>query len=294
MFSCFPVRTYYFDFRLKLLYEVITNMNSIDNMKFKLFLSALTNYRNVGIFAILAGLSMYGSQYLGEMSYVAYIGAFAAYIGCSLQSLTSKKFQDKLIHKSKQEHIRNLNEMCAKLANDTKKHTNSAYYKKLCSIMEDKTEIINEYSKGDTGFLKERITEHTLNLVITYLKMLKNFCIRSRELNLTDVGPIMDRIGKNTRKLNFINDPKVYEDLKKTIEMDEKIIARLKEEKHDLERIDTKLDYIKSTVSMFKHQIGHSLESEEMLEKIENVVNEATALESVLDERQKRRSKNTM
>ncbi len=273
-------------------------MNTIENMKFKLFMSALTNYRNVGIFVVLAGLSIYGnnalSPYIGGMSYSAFVVAFAAYIGCSLQSITSKKFQDKFIHRSKQEHIRKLNDMCLRLANETKKHTNSSYYKKLCSIMEDRTEIINEYSKGDTGFLKERITEHTLNLVITYIKMLKNFCIRSRELNLTDVGPVMERIGKNTRKLNFINDPKVYEDLKKTIEMDEKIIARLKEEKQDLERMDTKLDYIKSTVSMFKHQIGHSLESEEMLEKIENVVNEATALESVLDERHKKRSKNMM
>ena len=74
--------------------------------------------------------------------------------------------------------------------------------------------------------------------------------------------------------------------------MDEKIITRLKEEKQELERIDTKLDYIKSTVSMFKHQVTHSLDSEEMLEKIENVVNEATALESVLDDRYKKRSRN--
>lgn len=272
-------------------------MDTVDNMKFKLFLSSLASYRNIGIFVILIGLSLAGKglleQYFGSMSQsVGFIGAFAVYLGCSLQSFSSKKFQDKFLRKSKQEHIKKLNETCIKLANETKKHTNSAYYKKLCSIMEDRTEIIKEYYKGDVPYFKERITEQTLNLVITYIKMLKTFCIRSRELNLTDVAPIMDRIGKNTRKLNFINDSKVYEDLKKTIEMDEKIITRLKEEKQELERIDTKLDYIKSTVSMFKHQVTHSLDSEEMLEKIENVVNEATALESVLDDRYKKRSRN--
>lgn len=260
-------------------------------MKFKLFVSALTNYRNIGILVILMGLSFsLGDDLLGEMSYVAFLASFTAYAGFSLQSLKSKKFQDNFIHKSKEKHIKGLNEMCIKLADETKKHTNAAYYKKLCSIMEDRSEIMKAYYKDEPNYLKERITEQTLNLVVTYIKLLKNFCKRSRELNLTDVTPVMDRIGQNTRKLNFINDQKVYEDLKKTIEMDEKILFRLKEEKQDLERTDTKLDYIKSTVSMFKHQVGHSMESQEMLEKIENVVNEAAALENVLDERQKRRT----
>ena len=260
-------------------------------MKFKLLISSLTNYRNIGILAVMISLSFYFKAEMGTMDYLAFLASFAAYAGFSLQSLTSKKFQDNFIRKSKEKHIKQLNEMCTTLADETKKHTNSAYYKKLCSIMEYKSEIMNSYSKDDPNYLKERITEHTLNLVITYIKLLKNFCMRSRELNLTDVSPVMDRIGQNSRRLNFISDQKVYEDLKKTIDMDEKILARLKEEKHDLERMDTKLDYIMSTVSMFKHQIGLSMESEEMLEKIETVVNEAVALENVLDERQKRKSR---
>ncbi len=266
------------------------NMIKGDNMKFKLLISSLTSYRNIGILVILMGLSFYLNKNYVDMGYITFLASFAAYAGFSLQSFTSKKFQDNFIHKTKEQHIRELNEMCIKSADEAKRHTNAAYYKKLCSIMEDKSEIIRAYSKDAPNYLKEKITEQTLNLVITYIKLLRSFCKRSRELNLTDVSPIMDRIGQNTRKLNFINDQKVYEDLKKTIEMDEKILLRIKEEKHDLERIDTKLDYIKSTVSMFKHQVGLSMESQEMLEKIESVVNEATALESVLDERQKRRT----
>lgn len=266
------------------------NMIKGDNMKFKLLISSLTSYRNIGILVILMGLSFYLNKNYVDMGYITFLASFASYAGFSLQSFTSKKFQDNFIHKTKEQHIRELNEMCIKSADEAKRHTNAAYYKKLCSIMEDKSEIIRAYSKDAPNYLKEKITEQTLNLVITYIKLLRSFCKRSRELNLTDVSPITDRIGQNTRKLNFINDQKVYEDLKKTIEMDEKILLRIKEEKHDLERIDTKLDYIKSTVSMFKHQVGLSMESQEMLEKIESVVNEATALESVLDERQKRRT----
>ena len=50
--------------------------------------------------------------------------------------------------------------------------------------------------------------------------------------------------------------------------MDEKILSRLKEEKLNLERIDTRLDYIKSTVYMLKQQLNLKLGTEEeLLEK---------------------------
>lgn len=262
-------------------------------MKFKLLISSLTNYRNIGILAILTILAIIMENTLQlpwNMAFVGFLVAFAAYVGFSMQSFTSKEFQDKFLQSAKKKNLKHLDEQSTKLADDAMKHTNAAYYKKLCSIMDDKNEIMNSYSKDDSNYLKEKMAEHTLNLVITYIKLLKNFCIRSREISLTDVSPVMERINQNSRKLNFIKDAKVYEDLKKTIEMDEKIIKRLKEEKQELERMDTKLDYIKSTVSMFKHQIGLSMESEEVLEKIENVVNEAVALENVLNERHKSRN----
>jgi len=262
-------------------------MKKGDKMKLRLLISALTSYRNLGILIILSILS----SFLGrDMSYIAYGLSFAVYLGFSLQSFTSKKFQDNFIHESKKKHIKKLDEMCKKLADEAKVYTNAAYFKKLCSIMEDRSEIVKAYFKDESNYLKERITEQTLNLVITYIKLLKNFCKRCRDLNATDVNPVIERINQNKRKLDFIKDPKVYEDVKKTIEMDEKILNRLKEEKQELERIDTKLDYIKSTVSMFKHQIGMSMESEEIIEKIENTLNEATALESVLEKRQKKRN----
>mgnify|MGYP000952882572 FL=1 len=93
----------------------------------------------------------------------------------------------------------------------------------------------------------------------------------------------------NLRKINFAQDPYTKDDLKKTIEMDEKLLESLKQEKQELDRIATKLDYLESMVNMFKHQIITNIESEEMLEKLESVVNEASALDSVLDERHRSR-----
>ena len=69
--------------------------------------------------------------------------------------------------------------------------------------------------------------------------------------------------------------------------MDERLITRLKDEKKELERIGVKLDYMESTVNVFKHQILSSVENEEMLEQLETVVNEAEALDTVLEERRK-------
>jgi len=74
--------------------------------------------------------------------------------------------------------------------------------------------------------------------------------------------------------------------------MDEKIINRFKEEKNDLERLDVKLDYIKSTIDMLKHQINSTLDSQDTLESIESILNEAVAFESVLYERSKNRLRN--
>jgi hypothetical protein len=73
--------------------------------------------------------------------------------------------------------------------------------------------------------------------------------------------------------------------------MDEKMINRVKDEKKDLERISAKLEYIESTVNMFKHQILSSIESDEMLEKLEKAVNEATALDNVLEDRRRNKIK---
>ena len=75
--------------------------------------------------------------------------------------------------------------------------------------------------------------------------------------------------------------------VKTVIQMDDVLITRVKDEKKELERIGVKLDYMESTVNVFKHQILSSVENEEMLEQLETVVNEAEALDTVLEERRK-------
>ncbi|MCR4436507.1 MAG: hypothetical protein QHH06_11460 [Clostridiales bacterium] len=261
-------------------------------MKFKMFVSAMFELKNITALLILLGLAFAADSSLvpffgPDVGLVAYPAGIVLYLIFVIQTLTSNKFIESFNRKQKIRHIQDLNYSCLKLANEAKRHTNSAYYQKLRKVMEDKNDIVNSFFKGEKSYIKEKVVEQTLNLVISYTKLLTNFCIRSRELGGIDLSDITNRINSNTRKLSFVNDPHAEEDLKKVIEMDEKIIQRLKDEKKDLERIKAKLDYMESTVNMFKHQVLSSIESEEMLEKLESAVNEAAALDNVLEERRK-------
>jgi len=262
-------------------------------MKYKLFLSSLFSLRNIGVLLLTLGLlgfersGILFSPFLPYPEIMVPVLSFGVYMAFVVQSVTSKEFHEKYNRKQKIRRIQDLNYMCLKLYAEAKKHTNTTYMQKLKKVMDDKNHIVNSFFRGEKSYLKERIVEQTLNLVVSYIRLLTNFCIRSRELSEVDMGEITNRINTNLRKINFINDPNILDDLKKVIEMDEKLIKRLKEEKKELERISAKLDYMESTVHMFKHQTISSLESEEMLEKLETAVNEAAALDSVLEERRR-------
>ena len=80
-------------------------------------------------------------------------------------------------------HIQDLNYQCLSLSNEAKRNTNSTYLQKLKKVMEDKDEIVDSFFRGEHSFLKEKIVEQTLGLVVAYLKLLNNFCIRSREIS---------------------------------------------------------------------------------------------------------------
>lgn len=258
-------------------------------MKSRLFLSAAFRLRNIAILLAALCIAAILADNIPAADVFAYPAAVGVYIISVFQSLASRKFHEKFNQRQKIRNIQNLNYTCLRLSYEAKRHTNPRYAQKLRKVLEDKDDIVNSFFRGERSFLKEKIVEQTLNLVVSYIKLLTNFCIRNRELSEIDIGEITNRINQNLRKLNFVNDPIAAEDLKKVIEMDEKLVKRLKEEKQELERIGTKLDYMESTVNMFKHQIISSIESEEMLKTLETVVNEASALDSVLEERRKSR-----
>lgn len=266
-------------------------------MKSRLFLCAFFKLRNLGLLLLSAGgCALLASIFsrllppsLDTMYPLTYVPAGIVYIGAVIQSLCSKKFHEDFNHKEKIRQIQNLNLSCLRLAAEAKRNANPTYLQKLKKVLEDKNDIVDAFFRGGRSYLKEKIVEQTLNLVVSYIRLLTNYCIRSRELSEVDVSEVANRINTNTRKLAFIKDPVAAEDIKKLIEMDERVVSRLKDEKIELERTSARLDYMESTVNAFKHQVFSNIESEEMLEKLETAVNEATALDNVLEERRKNR-----
>ena len=264
-------------------------------MKRKLFIKALLNLRNIGIPALLVaatiavGLDVDGFNASGAVLPAGLGVSAVVYIALVLQSLNSKTFIDKVSDKEKKRLLKELNQKCIQLAYEAKRYVNSAYYARLKRVMDQRTDILNSYFNGEKSYLKGKIVEQTLNLLLSYLKLLINFAKRSRELSNIDISDIANRINANNRKLSFNANPSAAEDIKRAIELDEKIIERIKNEKLELEKISAKLDYMESMVAMYRQQIISSLESEEMLEKIETVINEADALDTVLEERNKKR-----
>lgn len=266
-------------------------------MNARLVWGALFKSRNIGALIVLLGLSMLladpsvSSFFDGVIPVippsVAFPASFVIYLAMAVQSVLSKDFKADFECREKKREIRKLYSACSGLFREVKKNTNEFYFKKLKKVSEDKDDIYNSYLNNQDNYLKEKITEQTLNLVISYMRLLNNYCIRSRELSTTDQRAIIERINANARKLNFTKDPALSENLRKIIEIDEKLIERMNEEKRELEKISARLDFMESTVSMFKHQVISSIETEEMLESLENAVNEAEALDSVLEGRKK-------
>lgn len=257
-------------------------------MKARLVLSALFKFRNI---CILAGALLLSSLISNNMllpDSLTVSAALVAYIASVIATLSSKAFHEDFKHKEKMRDIRELNRQTIRLAADAKRNTNAAYAQRLKRVMDDKNDVFSSYAAGEHSYLKEKIVEQTLNLVVSYLKLLNNFCIRSRELSSVDISAVAGRINANNRKLSFAKDARMADDLRKVMEMDEKLINRMKDEKKELERIGTKLDYMESTVNMLKHRIISSIEDEELLEQLEKAVNEAEALDTVLEDRSRR------
>ncbi|PYG89019.1 hypothetical protein LY28_00839 [Ruminiclostridium sufflavum DSM 19573] len=270
-------------------------------MSGNLFFNAIFRFRNfatlLGWCAVVYLLSGW-SETQGFLSYNniavsslitgAYGLGAVTYLGMVIQSMFSSAFKEEIQKKEKKKELNNLNRQCCRLAAQARGAATPIQRQKIRKIMQDKDDILNSLKRGDErSYLKEKIVEKSLNLVISYIKLMTNYSIRIKELSEINTNDLMNKINANRRKLSFLKDERMADDIRSIIEMDESAIQRVKEERNELDRINARLDYIESMLGMFKHQIISSIESEEMVEKLETAVNEATALDSVLQERRK-------
>ena len=213
------------------------------------------------------------------------------YLALVMQSIFSDKYKKEYKRKEKKKQIHDLNKECMRLSTKIRDVSPTPVQRqKVRKIIQDKNDILNSLKRGEEySYLKEKLVEQSLNLVVSYIKLLTNYSIRMKEISEVNVSDLVNKINANRRKVEFMKDVRLADDVKGVIEMDEKVIERIKEEKNELERIHARLDYIESMISAFKHQIISSIETEEMVEKLETAVNEAVALDNVLQERRRNR-----
>lgn len=275
-------------------------------MDYKMLISAAIKLKNLLILAALFvalafadNLGLFGFLYASTGQNVVqaliYIISFSGYIGAVIKTLSNEDFREEYEFRQKVKKIQDINLISRRLGTQARKLSDSQMMAQLRKVIEDKEEIVRSFfrtygAKGtlQRNYLKETIVEQTLNMVVSYLKLFINYSIRKKQVSKNKEDEIAARIDINTRKLGFCQDFRTVEELEKVIELDTKILESIKEEKRELEIVAAKLDYMQSMVNMFKHQVVSSLESEDMLEKLETVVNEATALDNVLEERKRK------
>lgn len=221
-------------------------------MNGNLFFNAIFRFRNfatlIGWFLVvylmsgsLEGLNLNIGTDIDTLITAAYGLGGVTYLGMVIQSLFSNNYREEVNIKEKKKELNNLNRQCARIAAQARGSITPIQRQKLRKIMQDKDDILNSLKRGDErNYLKEKIVEKSLNLVISYIKLMTNYSIRIKELSELNTKDIINKINVNRRKLSFLKDERMVEDIRSIIEMDENTIQRVKDEKNDLERISAR------------------------------------------------------
>ncbi len=255
-------------------------------MKLKMLLKAAFR---TGNFALLAGIIIV--SVLTHFFVPFMLVGFAGYLYFVMQTLRSEKFLSEFNQAEKLEGIQKMSWECNNLYRELYRKFDRNMKNKAAAIMKQKNELMEYFEKYSDNPLKQAIIEKALKLVTAYLQLVHNYSVRSAELSATNVNDLVGRINYNNRKLGTLKSYEAVLQLTKTIEMDEQLMKRMKAEKEELESVSVRLDYIESTIGGFKHRIVSSDSLDPESEEIEDVINEATALDNVLNERSRNKTK---
>ena len=254
-------------------------------MKLKMLLKAAFR---TGNFALLAGVFIVSVL----TSFVPFmLVGFAGYLYFVMQTLHNEKFISEFNQVEKLDDLQKMSWECNNLYRQLYKKIDKNLKGKAAAIMKQKNELMEYFDKYCDNPLKQTIIEQALKLVAAYLHLVHNYSVRFRELSYTSLNELTGRINDNNRKLGTLKNYEVVLQLTKIIEMDEKLVQHMKEEKEELEKVSVRLDYIESTIGSFKHRIISADSMDPASEEIEDVINEATALDNVLNERTRNRMK---
>ena len=261
----------------------------------RMFLRAAFKFRNIllliaGVVLAVITYDASGTMWLPAASGAAGLVAYAAGVAGTLKS---GKFREEYELSEKLDNISKLSWECNSLYRHISRGLGKNQRNKALAVLKQKEELMDYFKKYCEDPIKQRIIEQALKLVIAYLSLAANYSDRMRELSQRNVNELVNRINVNNRKLGSLKNYEAVLELTKTVEMDEKLLKSLGEEREELEMINVRLEQIESTIASFKHRILSSELSDPESEEIENAINEASALDNALYEhardRQRRR-----
>ena len=226
-----------------------------------------------------------GAPTFSQNSPILWGVTLAVYIGFVTQSLFSREFRETYKDREMINGIKRSQEECRTKAKILKRKLELKAQTRLDNILKETDEIVQSFLSGDKNYLKVRVVQQSLNLTANYIKLADMFRVRASASGGDKISSLARRINANTSNLNSVRDQGIAGELKRVIEADEKMIESLKNERLELEKIDARLQYMESTISMLKYNIISNLESDDILSTLESDVSEASALNSVLSDR---------
>ncbi len=251
-------------------------------MRSKMFLKAATKLKNIALLTIIISIFI-ATGYLPLLL----VGA-AGYVYFVLQTAKDEDFLREYNIEQKVEGIQNLSTQCDRFYMNILRRLPNGMREKLKNIYVEKQALMGYYSHVKDDPLKQKIVEQALNLVMVYFKLMYNYSVRAKEIYTVNVNKVEERLKNNRRKKDFLKNPGAMADLEKAIELDERLLEKIRNEKNELEMVHSKMDYIESAIVTFKHQIISNTDSDPVLSDIDSVVNEAIALDDVLSNRNNR------
>lgn len=225
----------------------------------------------------------------GWLQTAAGAAGLAAYVASVAATMRSSEFKRELELSEKLESICRLDRAVNGYYRHIAGRLGKDLREKAQRVLRHKDQLLHYFNECRDDPIKQRIVEQALKLVMAYLKLAGSIADRARELSPKSMNELAARINANNRRLGTLKSYQAVLELSRTIEMDEKLLERMKEERRNLETASVRLDQIESSIVGFKHRILANEISDTGYEDIENVINEATALENALNEHRRRR-----
>ena len=241
-----------------------------------MLLKASTRFKNLALLTIV-GIVFLATSYLPFL-----LVGLAGYVYFVMQTLRDEKFLQDFNNQQLIEGIQNLNIESNRLYRYVSVKLRAGMKEKVTNIFREKEALMNYYNNVKDDTIKQKIVEQALKLVLVYFKLMYNYSIRIKDIKSLNASKVEERININRMKKENLINPKAKEDIEKALELDERLLERINSEKNELEMVHSKLDYIESAIVTFKHQIISNSDLDPEISEIDNVVNEAMALDDVL------------